>query len=295
MLSLLPAEMDDEDYERRRSECLDEMLDLEKEFSEVKEKLFKERLSQVKAKLEDVMAGKASEYLDPLGVLQNHMQIRIEVAGIYRGFCLEVIHHKHRCELQGAQQHLESEKLLLFDTLQERLLERIQCLEDDRHSVGLTSEWWDDKLRPKHSSKEWDPLRPGKRKKAPLVSGPYIVYMLHEMDIMEDWTAIKKAKAAVSSPKRKLEGKSPVFSLFIARRRGCGPGSFNKVLIVPECLGGYRSPTEQWFKGRQPLSAWSIGEGYRARTPPPPVFVCVGCMSFHGIWCSLESWVLFCF
>ncbi|XP_053224787.1 breast cancer metastasis-suppressor 1 isoform X1 [Podarcis raffonei] len=200
------SEMDDEDYERRRSECLDEMLDLEKEFSEVKEKLFKERLSQVKAKLEDVMAGKASEYLDPLGVLQNHMQIRIEVAGIYRGFCLEVIHHKHRCELQGAQQHLESEKLLLFDTLQERLLERIQCLEDDRHSVGLTSEWWDDKLRPKHSSKEWDPLRPGKRKKAPLVSGPYIVYMLREMDIMEDWTAIKKAKAAVSSPKRKLEG-----------------------------------------------------------------------------------------
>ncbi|XP_061462373.1 breast cancer metastasis-suppressor 1 isoform X4 [Rhineura floridana] len=200
------SEMDDEDYERRRSECLDEMLDLEKEFSEVKEKLFKERLSQVKAKLEDVMSGKAAEYLDPLGVLQNHMQIRIEVAGIYRGFCLEVIHHKHRCELQGAQQHLESEKLLLFDTLQERLLERIQRLEDDRHSVGLTSEWWDDKLRPKHSSKEWDPLRPGKRKKVPLVSGPYIVYMLHDMDIMEDWTAIKKAKAAVSPPKRKLEG-----------------------------------------------------------------------------------------
>lgn len=27
--------------------------------------------------------------------------------GIYRGFCLEVIHHKHRCEQQGAQQHLE--------------------------------------------------------------------------------------------------------------------------------------------------------------------------------------------
>ncbi|XP_053134078.1 breast cancer metastasis-suppressor 1 [Hemicordylus capensis] len=200
------SEMDEEDYERRRSECLDEMSDLEKQFSELKEKLFKERLSQVKAKLEDVMSGKAAEYLDPLGVLQNHMQIRIEVAGIYRGFCLEVIHHKHRCELQGAQQHLESEKLLLYDTLQERLLERIQRLEDDRHSVDLTSEWWDDKLRPKHSSKEWDALRPGKRKKPPLVSGPYIVYMLHDIDIMEDWTAIKKAKAAVSPPKRKQEG-----------------------------------------------------------------------------------------
>uniref|UniRef100_A0A8D0GVT2 BRMS1 transcriptional repressor and anoikis regulator n=1 Tax=Sphenodon punctatus TaxID=8508 RepID=A0A8D0GVT2_SPHPU len=200
------SEMDEEDCERRRTECLDEMSDLEKQFSELKEKLFKERLNQVKAKLEDVMSGKAAEYLDPLGVLQSNMQIRIEVAGIYRGFCLEVIRHKHQCELQGAQQHLESEKLLLYDTLQERLLERIQRLEDDRHSAGITSEWWDDKLHPKHSAKEWDPLRPGKRKKAPLVTGPYIVYMLHDMDIMEDWTAIKKAKAAVSPPKRKAEG-----------------------------------------------------------------------------------------
>ncbi|KAM3825143.1 breast cancer metastasis-suppressor 1 isoform 1-T2 [Vipera latastei] len=200
------SEMNDEDYERRRAECVDEMLDLEKQFSEIKEKLFKERLNQVKAKLEDVMSGKAAEYLDPLAVLQNHMQIQIEVAGIYRGLCLEVIKHRHGCELQGAQQHLESEKMLLFDSLEERLLERIQRLEDDRHSVGLTSEWWDGKLRPKHSSKEWDSLWPSKRKKPPLVSGPYIVYMLHDIDIMEDWTAIKKAKAAVSPPKRKLEG-----------------------------------------------------------------------------------------
>lgn len=34
----LTPEMDDEDYERRRSECVSEMLDLEKQFSELKEK-----------------------------------------------------------------------------------------------------------------------------------------------------------------------------------------------------------------------------------------------------------------
>lgn len=36
--SPLVPEMDDEDYERRRSECVNEMLDLEKQFSELKEK-----------------------------------------------------------------------------------------------------------------------------------------------------------------------------------------------------------------------------------------------------------------
>lgn len=37
-VSVLCEEMDDEDCERRRGECLNEMLDLEKQFQELKEK-----------------------------------------------------------------------------------------------------------------------------------------------------------------------------------------------------------------------------------------------------------------
>uniref|UniRef100_A0A671DY35 BRMS1 transcriptional repressor and anoikis regulator n=1 Tax=Rhinolophus ferrumequinum TaxID=59479 RepID=A0A671DY35_RHIFE len=188
---LIP-EMDEEDYERRRSECLNEMLDLEKQFSELKEKLFRERLSQLRVRLEEVGAERAPEYTEPLGGLQRSLRIRIEVAGIYKGFCLDVIRNKYECELQGARQHLESEKLLLYDTLQGELQERIQRLEEDRQSLDISSEWWDDKLHARGSSKTWDTLPPSKRKKAPLVSGPYIVYMLQEIDILEDWTAIKK-------------------------------------------------------------------------------------------------------
>ncbi|XP_027625194.1 breast cancer metastasis-suppressor 1 isoform X2 [Tupaia chinensis] len=184
--------MDDEDYERRRSECVNEMLDLEKQFSELKEKLFRERLSQLRLRLEEVGAERAPEYTEPLGGLQRSLKIRIQVAGIYKGFCLDVIRNKYECELQGAKQHLESEKLLLYDTLQGELQERIQRLEEDRQSLDISSEWWDDKLHSRGSSKTWDSLPPSKRKKAPLVSGPYIVYMLQEIDILEDWTAIKK-------------------------------------------------------------------------------------------------------
>lgn len=200
------SEMDEEDYERRRSECLNEMLDLEKQFSELKEKLFRERLSQLRVRLEEVGAERAPEYTEPLGGLQRSLRIRIEVAGIYKGFCLDVIRNKYECELQGARQHLESEKLLLYDTLQGELQQRIQRLEEDRQSLDISSEWWDDKLHARGSSKTWDTLPPSKRKKAPLVSGPYIVYMLQEIDILEDWTAIKKARAAASPQKRKSDG-----------------------------------------------------------------------------------------
>ncbi|KAG2469464.1 BRM1L protein, partial [Polypterus senegalus] len=75
------SEMDDEDCERRRLECLDEMSDLEKHFLDLKDKLFKEKLNQVRTKLEEVIAEKAIEYIEPLAALQKNMKIRTEVAG----------------------------------------------------------------------------------------------------------------------------------------------------------------------------------------------------------------------
>ncbi|KAK2104107.1 Breast cancer metastasis-suppressor 1-like protein [Saguinus oedipus] len=77
---LCNPQMDDEDCERRRMECLDEMSNLEKQFTDLKDQLYKERLSQVDAKLQEVIAGKAPEYLEPLATLQENMQIRTKVA-----------------------------------------------------------------------------------------------------------------------------------------------------------------------------------------------------------------------
>ncbi|KAJ8338053.1 hypothetical protein SKAU_G00370190 [Synaphobranchus kaupii] len=190
------SEMDDEDCERRRVECLDEMSDLEKKFLELKDKLFRERLSQVKVKLDEVMAGQAGETV--------HSPDNFRV---YRELCLQVVKHKYDCEIQGALQHLESEKMLLFDAMKTELLEKIHRLEEDRQSVDITSEWWSDEMRGKKCKRRSQPPRPERRKKAALVSGPYIVYMLRDIDILEDWTAIKKAKAALLPLKKKSDNR----------------------------------------------------------------------------------------
>uniref|UniRef100_A0A665TDN2 BRMS1 transcriptional repressor and anoikis regulator n=1 Tax=Echeneis naucrates TaxID=173247 RepID=A0A665TDN2_ECHNA len=204
LFTFLCEEMDDEDCERRRGECLDEMLDLEKQFQELKEKLFRERQNQVKVKLDEVLTGKAGEYREPLTALQNSMQIRTQVAGVYRELCLQVIKHKHECEVQGARQHLESEKTLLFDAMKTELLEKIRRLEEDRQNTDLTSEW-SDEIRNKKCKRKNLLGHSEKKKKVALVSGPFIVYMLRDIDILEDWTAIKKAKAALSPLKKKSE------------------------------------------------------------------------------------------
>ncbi|XP_062407163.1 breast cancer metastasis-suppressor 1-like protein-A [Sardina pilchardus] len=198
------SEMDDEDCERRRLECLDEMTNLEKQFTDLKDQLYKERLSQVDIKLQEVIAGNAPEYLEPLATLQENMQIRTKVAGIYRELCLESVRNKYDCEMQAASQHWESEKLLLFDTVQSELEEKIRRLEEDRHSIDITSELWNDGLQSKKNKKK-DSFTPGKKKKPVVVSGPYIVYMLQDLDILEDWTAIRKAMASMGPHRMKVD------------------------------------------------------------------------------------------
>ncbi|KAI4802016.1 hypothetical protein KUCAC02_019877 [Chaenocephalus aceratus] len=185
------SEMDDEDCERRRMECLDEMTTLEKQFTDLKEQLYKERLSQVDIKLQEVMAGCAQEYLEPLANLQENMQIRTKVAGIYRELCLDSVKNKYECEIQAACQHWESEKLLLFDTVQSELEEKIRRLEEDRHSIDITSELWNDGLHSRKNKKK-DPFCPVKKKKP-------------DLDILEDWTAIRKAMASLGPHRVKVD------------------------------------------------------------------------------------------
>uniref|UniRef100_A0A2K5S4Z4 Breast cancer metastasis-suppressor 1-like protein n=1 Tax=Cebus imitator TaxID=2715852 RepID=A0A2K5S4Z4_CEBIM len=188
-----------DDTERsRRMECLDEMSNLEKQLTDLKDQLYKERLSQVDAKLQEVIAGKAPEYLEPLATLQENMQIRTKV----RELCSESVKNKYECEIQASRRHCESEKLLLGDTVQRELEEKIRRLEEDRHSIDITSGLWNDELQPRKKRK--DPFSPD-TKKPVVVSGPYVVYKLQDLDILEDWTTIRKAMATLGPHRVKTE------------------------------------------------------------------------------------------
>lgn len=46
-------------------------------------RLFRERLSQLRLRLEEVGAERAPEYTEPLGGLQRSLKIRIQVAGLW--------------------------------------------------------------------------------------------------------------------------------------------------------------------------------------------------------------------
>lgn len=114
------------------------------------------------------------------------MNARKEVAEILKRLRLDNIRHKFQSEEQAAIQHYESEKQLAVDRLYDELNEKIRRLEEDSHNVDISWTNWESNAR---SSK----VRGPGRKKPVTVTGPYVVYMLREDEIMEDWTLIKKA------------------------------------------------------------------------------------------------------
>lgn len=178
------SEMDEGECEMRRTQLLQHVQDLEDQFGQLREQLYRERIAQVDLQLTEIKAGRSPEYLNKLQELQDNMHSRIHVAGILKQLRLENIENKYRAEEQAALQNFENEKILAWDYYHDELEERIKHLEEDRHNVEINwSEGGEYGFRSRSRS----------RRKAVTVSGPYIVYMLKPQDIMEDWTLIRKA------------------------------------------------------------------------------------------------------
>lgn len=178
------SEMDESECEIRRTECMENLTDLERQFTMLREQLYRERIAQVDHQLAEVKGGRSQEYLGPLQELQENMRIRTEVAGILRQLRISNIRNKYDAEEQAAKQNFESEKDLAWDYYYEDLIDTIKRLEEDRHNVEIS---WGE-------GGEWcSRSRTRNRRKVITVSGPYIVYMLKPQDIMEDWNVIRKS------------------------------------------------------------------------------------------------------
>ncbi|XP_030381615.1 breast cancer metastasis-suppressor 1-like protein-A [Scaptodrosophila lebanonensis] len=180
------SEMDASEIERRRSEFIEDLACLERQFGHLREQYYCERINLIERQLAEVHSGASEEFVQPQKEVDKVYRTRIEVADVLRKFRLQNIEHKYLSEEQAASQHFESEKRMAMDNLREDLIERIRRLEEDRHNVDISwADWGTDKRQSK--------VRGPGRKKAVTVTGPYVVYMLREEDIMEDWTIIRKA------------------------------------------------------------------------------------------------------
>jgi len=186
------SDMDVEECEKKRYEFIEDLTELEGQFAILREQLYRERLTQIESKLEEVKSGRAMEYLQPLEELQENMRVQLEVGQILRKLRQDNIECKFDAEQLAANQNYQSEKQITHDMIKADLEDKIKRLEEDKNNVDFSTGLWEQTAK-RAKKRKLDPGDPDRRRKPVTVSGPYIVYMLQEADILEDWTNIKKS------------------------------------------------------------------------------------------------------
>ena len=178
-------------------------------------RLYRERVTQIETKLAEVKAGRAAEYLQPLEELQINMKNRMEVSSVLRELRLANINCKFDSEQTATQQNFDSEKRLLYDSIKDDLEEKIHILEEDKNNVDFPTLW--EPMKSGQRRRKADPLDPDRRKKPVTVTGPYIVYMLHDSEIIDDWTQIKKSLTQRKIHDGKLLSARWIYCQFVAK------------------------------------------------------------------------------
>jgi len=186
------SDMDVEECEKKRGEFIEDLTELEGQFAILREQLYRERLTQIETKLAEVKAGTATEYIQPLEELQENMRIQMDVGLILKKFRQENIECKYDAEQSAASQNYLSEKQLTYDNIKADLEEKIRRLEEDKNNVDFSNGLWEQTTK-RAKKRKSDPGDPDRRRKPVTVTGPFVVYMVAEADILEDWTNIKKS------------------------------------------------------------------------------------------------------
>jgi breast cancer metastasis-suppressor 1-like protein len=187
-----------------------DLTDLEKQFLALREQLYHERLHRVEEEINEVRTGKSSAYLQPLEELQENLKNRTEVAAIHRDLKIANIKCIYEAEKVAAKQTMDMECRVIAESIRQDLEEKLKRLEEDRNS--LDSELWSDASLAGKKKKKYihsgsvshgydapipmirDQLNlPDRRRKPVTVSGPYVVYMLRENEILEDYNQIRRA------------------------------------------------------------------------------------------------------
>ncbi|EDV21758.1 uncharacterized protein TRIADDRAFT_59801 [Trichoplax adhaerens] len=198
-------QVDEEANERRKDECLQDMSVLEKKFIEIKDRFFQERLNELNQKAEEIKNETAEEYIASRAEIEDHCKKRNSVSELIRDCKAQIITTIFEAEKIASQQHFESEKRALLESMCAEYEEKVRKLEEDRNCVDLSSELWyksSDNTSMKGSRKRDSTdglLYPQKRKKPVTVSDILIhfyalscCYLPNSLTIYENITVISK-------------------------------------------------------------------------------------------------------
>jgi len=193
--------------EKRRQECLADMERIEREFQDVKEKFYREKVEHIRKEIELISAGTHEKLLQKLKECDQKREEKLWAAEQWRQYQLMSIEHTCSADKKQAEEEYEADKVLVKEKMIQALQDRQKKLEDEKNTMSLTdgSNAADNRvqLQPPRNLRS---TKKGKENvtvlnhRAKKLNPSHINYMLKESEISEDIAVIQKALAARGGP-----------------------------------------------------------------------------------------------
>jgi hypothetical protein len=200
-------------FDTRRYEIMYEIMNVEKQFEQLKNILYDESVSLIDQKLHSIQNEEAPEYQDEIKKLYDEMQLRLEIAKQRRHIELESLENSYQAELLSLQQTLENDKFLLNHQIHEDIQRKIDELETLKTKTQLCSNILQEMFPYNQPQQLMSPNKKRfespeslkenkKQRRMNFFNGSIktidkdnlaIFYQLSDMDIIEDWAVIQSS------------------------------------------------------------------------------------------------------
>jgi len=193
--------------EKRRRECLGNMEKIEKEFADLKEKFFTEKIEALKKEYEMIKNGTHQGFIKKCKELEESREHKIWAAEKWREYQLENIENIFQAEKKQCEDEYKTDKKNLREKMMAITLEKRKKLMDEKNTMNLTdgTERVTRALRKRGISKDSKDQAAYKRRLNP----PHINYILKDTEIHEDLSLIQKASNHPTYGKIDHIGKNP--------------------------------------------------------------------------------------
>ncbi|VDP44271.1 unnamed protein product [Soboliphyme baturini] len=191
--------------EGRRELCVAHVVELERQFQDLREKLYQEKLYLNHVRQSQVRNETSSEYVKGLRSLEASHEERVRAAQELRRLQLKNIQNLYDGEVYAAKTDLKARKRALLEQLKEKINKDMTQLHSDMKTANMGLDFWlsekgrgaarnrdsslgngGDKVKASQTGAE-------KRRRPTIVYGPYLVYHLRDSAINEDLQIIRKA------------------------------------------------------------------------------------------------------
>ena len=205
-------------YDSRRHEIMYEIMNIERQFDELKNTLFEESILLIDRKLISIQNEEAPEYQEELKKLYDEMKLNLEIAKQRRHIELQALENSTQSELLSLEQTLENDKFLLYNQMREEIEEKIDELETLKMKTHLCTNILQE-MFPTDQQPHLQTITPNKRRfdssepvksnvKKRRLNGSIktgekdslaIFYQLSDVHAIEDWAIIQSSLQQSSS------------------------------------------------------------------------------------------------